>query len=118
MLLLLAIGLKGGIELARQPFGDLALQALAVMAMRVLLPLVAFPVLRFMGRFPRADAASVAAHSGSMSVGTSSVPTTSFPTRQLHFESHMPFLLPVLDIPPLPVALLPHTGFSLALQFA
>ena len=41
MLLLLAIGLKGGIELARQPFGELALQALAVIAMGALLPLLA-----------------------------------------------------------------------------
>jgi hypothetical protein len=64
MLLLLAIGLKGGIELARQPFGELALQALAVIAMGALLPLLAFPVLRFAGRLPRADAASIAAHYG------------------------------------------------------
>ena len=112
MLLLLAIGLKGGIELARQPFGDLALQALAVMAMGVLLPLVAFPVLRFMGRFPRADAASVAAHYGSVSVGTYAVATTYFASRQIEFESHMPFLLAVLEIPAILVGILLARGFS------
>ncbi len=88
MLVLLSIGLKGGIELAMQPFGALALQALAVMAIGVLLPLVAFPVLRFMGRFPRADAASVAAHFGSVIVGAYAVATTYLASRQIDFESH------------------------------
>lgn len=112
MLLLLAIGLKGGIELARQPFGDLALQALAVMAMGVLLPLVAFPVLRFMGRFPRADAASVAAHYGSVSVGTYAVAVAYFASRQINFEAHMPFLLAVLEIPAILVGILLARGIS------
>ena len=62
LLLLLSIGLKGGIELGKQPFLNLGLQALAVMMMGALLPLFAFPVLRFLGRFSRADAASIAAH--------------------------------------------------------
>lgn len=73
MLLLLAIGLKGDMELAWQPIGDLALQTFAVIVMGALLPLLAFPVLRFAGRLPRADAASIAAHYGSVSVATYAV---------------------------------------------
>ena len=57
MLLLLTIGLKGGIELAKQPFEALALQALAVMAMGAILVLIAFPVLRLAGRFDANNAA-------------------------------------------------------------
>lgn len=45
MLLLLAIGLNGGMELARQPIGDLALQTFAVIVMGALLPLLAFACL-------------------------------------------------------------------------
>lgn len=112
MILLLAIGLKGGIELAKQPFGDLALQALAVIAMGTFLPLVAFPVLRFVGRFPRADAASIAAHYGSVSVATYAVATAYFTTRQIDYESHMPFLLTVLEIPAILVGILLARGLS------
>ena len=112
MLLLLAIGLKGGIELARQPFGELALQALAVIAMGALLPLLAFPVLRFAGRLPRADAASIAAHYGSVSVATYAVAVAWFASRQVEFEAHMPFLLAVLEIPAILVGILLARGFS------
>ncbi|MFU8896239.1 MAG: sodium-dependent bicarbonate transport family permease [Gammaproteobacteria bacterium] len=112
MLLLLTIGLKGGVELARQPFGELALQAVAVMAMGVLLPLLAFPVLRFAGRFTRADAASIAAHYGSVSVATYAVAVAYFASRQIEFESHMPFLLAVLEIPAILVGILLARGFS------
>lgn len=112
MLLLLAIGLKGGIELAKQPFGELALQAIAVIAMGALLPLVAFPVLRFLGRFPRADAASIAAHYGSVSVATYAVASAWFTSRQIDFEAHMPFLLAVLEIPAILVGILLARGVS------
>ena len=71
--LLLAIGLKGGIELAKQPFLTLAPQIAAVFLMGLLLPLVAFPLLRLAGKLNRADAASIAAHYGSVSVGTFAV---------------------------------------------
>lgn len=112
MLLLLAIGLKGGIELVKQPFGTLTLQALAVMAMGVLLPLIAFPVLRFAGHLKRADAASIAAHYGSVSVGTYAVAAAYFTSHQIDFEPHMPFLLAVLEIPAILVGILLARGFS------
>jgi len=112
MLLLLAIGLKGGVELAQQPFGALAWHALAVMAMGSLLALLAFPVLRFAGRLPRADAASIAAHYGSVSVATYAVAVAYFTNRQIDFEAHMPFLLAVLEIPAILVGILLARGWS------
>lgn len=112
MLLLLSIGLKGGVELGKQPVGDVALHTLAVMAMGALLPLIAFPVLRFAGRLRRADAASIAAHYGSVSVATYAVATAYFAGRQMAFEAHMPFLLVVLEIPAILVGILLARGFS------
>ena len=56
ILLLLTIGLKGGIELAKQPFASLLPLMMAVVAMGMFLTLVAFSVLRYAGRFKRADA--------------------------------------------------------------
>ena len=112
ILLLLAIGLKGGIELAKQPFGSLLPQMLAVVAMGFVLPLVAFPVLRYAGRFKRADAASIAAHYGSVSVGTYAVAVAYFGTRQITFEEHMPLLLVLLEIPAILVGIVLARGLS------
>ena len=57
ILLLLSIGLKGGIELARQPLLALLPDMLAALALSFLLPLPAFAVLRKLGKLSRADAA-------------------------------------------------------------
>jgi hypothetical protein len=72
--LLLAIGLKGGIELSKQPVLDLAPQVLATMTLGFAIPFVLFPVLRLL-KLNGADSASVAAHYGSVSVVTFAVGT-------------------------------------------
>lgn len=110
MVLLIAIGLKGGIELARQSLGDLLPQLLAVLALGVLLPLLAYLPLRW--RFTRADAASIAAHYGSVSVGTFAVAAAYFASLGIEFEAHMPVLLAVLEIPAILIGILLARGFS------
>ena len=112
ILLLLSIGLKGGIELAKQPFGSLLPQMLAVLALGVFLALVAFPVLRYVGRFKRADAASIAAHYGSVSVGTYAVVVAYLGTRKIFFEEHMPLLLVLLEVPAILVGIVLARGLS------
>ncbi len=117
VVLLLAIGLKGGVELAKQPFGQLAPQIAAVMAMGFVLPLVAFPILHHVGRFKRADAASIAAHYGSVSVGTYAVAAAYFASRQVAFEAHMPLLLAVLEVPAILVGIVLARGVSRDIRF-
>lgn len=112
MLLLLSIGMKGGIELAKQSFGQLIPQVAAVMVMGSLIPLLAYPVLRYAGRFKREDAASIAAHYGSVSVATFAVATSWYISREIAFEAHMPLLLAILEIPAIVVGLLLARGFS------
>jgi uncharacterized protein len=112
MLLLLAIGLKGGIEIARQPFAPLAIQVVAAIVMGAVLPLLAYPVLYYAGRLKRADAASIAAHYGSVSVGTYAVAAAWFASREIPFEAHMPLLLAVLEIPAILVGILLARGLS------
>lgn len=112
ILLLLSIGLKGGIELAKQPFGSLLPQMLAVLALGIFLVLVAFPVLRYVGRFKRADAASIAAHYGSVSVGTYAVVVAYLGTRKIFFEEHMPLLLVLLEVPAILVGIVLARGLS------
>jgi hypothetical protein len=112
ILLLLSIGLKGGIELQKQPFLELAPSVLATLMIGLLMPLVAFPVLRKLGRFARADAASIAAHYGSVSVGTYAVAVAWLATREIGYEPHLPLLLVVLEIPAILVGIVLARGLS------
>ncbi|MDO9227196.1 MAG: sodium-dependent bicarbonate transport family permease [Pseudomonadota bacterium] len=99
--ILLAIGLKGGVELAKHNVGDLVLDAMVVIFVGALIPLVAFPVLRFIGRMSRADSASIAAHYGSVSVVTFSVGITLLGHEMLDFEGYLIVFLVFLEIPAL-----------------
>jgi hypothetical protein len=112
MLLLITIGLKGGIELAKQPFLSLAPQIVAVFIVGSLIPLLAFPILKFFGKFKRADAASIAAHYGSVSVGTYAVAVSYMASQSITYEEHMPLLLVILEIPAIIVGILLAKGLS------
>lgn len=110
ILLLLAIGMKGGIELARQPFLSLVPQMLAVIAMGFALPLLAYPVLLYLGRLPRSDAASIAAHYGSVSVGTFAVVVAYLSARDISYEAYMPVFVVLLEIPAILVGIVLAKG--------
>lgn len=97
--LLLAIGIKGGLELAKQPFMDILPQALAVLAMGFLLPLLAYPLLRL--KLSTVDAASIAAHYGSVSVVTYAVGVTYLSRLEVSFESQLTLFLVLLEMPAL-----------------
>lgn len=110
ILLLLAIGMKGGMELARQPFLSLVPQMLAVIAMGFALPLLAYPVLLYLGRLPRSDAASIAAHYGSVSVGTFAVVVAYLSARDISYEAYMPVFVVLLEIPAILVGIVLAKG--------
>jgi uncharacterized protein len=99
--ILLAIGLKGGVEMSKHPVGELFLDGLIIVVVGALIPLVAFPVLRFIGRMSRADSASIAAHYGSVSVVTFSVGITLLGQEMLEFEGYLIVFLVLLEIPAL-----------------
>jgi uncharacterized protein len=96
--LLLAIGLKGGIELSKQPLAALLPQVLACMALGFAIPFVLYPLLRSL-RFAGADAASVAAHYGSVSVVTFAVATASLARQGIAHESHAALWVAVMEAP-------------------
>ena len=112
VILLLAIGLKGGAELARQSLPALLPQIVAVILMGALLPLVAYPLLRAMGRLKRADAASIAAHYGSVSVGTYAVAVAWLAARDVPYEEYMPLMLVLLEMPAIVVGIMLARGVS------
>ena len=112
MLLLLTIGLKGGIELAKQPAIELLPQIGVIMTIGFILPLVVFPVLRVLTSLSRADSASIAAHYGSVSVGTFAVAVAYLSTQNIDFEQHMALFVVVLEIPAILVGIVLAKGLS------
>ena len=96
--LLLAIGLKGGIELSKQPIAALAPQVAATMALGFAIPFVLYPALRAL-RFAGVDAASIAAHFGSVSVVTFAVATAALTRAGIAYESHAALWVAVMEAP-------------------
>ena len=106
MLLLLAIGLKGGVELAKSPISGLVPQIAAVLAMGFVLPFILYPLARAFGRLRRADAASLAAHYGSVSVATFAVGVAFLSQRGVEYDSQLPLFLVLLEVPAIVVGIL------------
>lgn len=96
--LLLAIGLKGGIELSKQPMLDLLPQMLACMALGFVIPLVLTPVLRLLG-LSRVDAAAMAAHYGSVSVVTFAVASAYLAAQGVAAEAHAALWVALMEAP-------------------
>ena len=97
--LLLAIGIKGGVELASHPAGPIVVQVAAALCMGMLLPLIAFPLLRYAGKFDSHNAGAIAAHYGSVSVVTFAVGLAYLAQRNVAYEAYMPLFVAVLEAP-------------------
>jgi len=96
--LLLAIGLKGGIELSQQPLASLAPEILAAAVMSFTIPLLLYPVFR-LAKFNWADSASLGAHFGSVSVVTFAVALAALAKQGINYESHAPLWVAVMEAP-------------------
>ena len=103
--LLLAIGLKGGIELSKQPIVALAPQVAACMALGFAIPFVLFPLLRGL-KMSRPDAAALGAHYGSVSVVTFAVATAALARQNIAYESHAALWVAVMEAPGLVAGIL------------
>ena len=111
IVLLLAIGLHGGWSWPSRPVPRLLGQSPLVLALGVLLPILAFVLLRGL-RFDRVNAAAVAAHYGSVSAGTFAVVVAYLAAREVFFESYMPLFVAILEIPAILVGILLAKGVS------
>ncbi|MDO9092354.1 MAG: sodium-dependent bicarbonate transport family permease [Rubrivivax sp.] len=103
--LLLAIGLKGGIELSKQPLAALAPQVLACMALGFVIPFLLFPLARAL-RLNAADASALSAHYGSVSVVTFAVATAALSREGIAYESHAALWVAVMEAPGLVAGIL------------
>ena len=104
--ILLAIGLKGGVELSKHDVGSLVASGLIIVLVGAIIPLVAFPFLRYLGRMSRADSASIAAHYASVSVVTFSVGITLLGQEMLAYEGYLIVFLVLLEMPGLVIGVI------------
>ena len=104
--LLLAIGLKGGAALAVTPFAQIVGPVLVTLAAGALIPLVTFPVARYLGGWGVSDAAALAAHYGSVSVVTYVAAQAFLDRAGVAYEGFFPALVAILEVPAILVALL------------
>jgi hypothetical protein len=103
--LLLAIGLKGGAELAESSWSLVWKPAAATVLLGISIPLWSFAILRGLGRFDVANAAALAAHYGSVSAVTFIASLSFLQNLGIPYEQFMPTLVAVLEIPAIVVAL-------------
>jgi uncharacterized protein len=108
--LLLAIGLKGGSALATTPAMDMALPGLLTLALGVITPVIAFFLMRRIGKLGIEDAAAVAAHYGSVSVVTYLAAVEAVNRAGMPGEGFLPALVAVLEVPGIIVALMFASG--------
>lgn len=109
--LLLALGLKGGVELAEASLSSIALPVIVTLIIGCTTPISSYLTLRRLGRFSVADSAAIAAHYGSVSAVTfiaaqsfvheMSARDPSLPP----LEGFMPTLLTLLESPGIHIAL-------------
>lgn len=112
LVLLLAIGLKGGEGLAKQALMPLLPQLGMVIVLGVAQTLIAFAILRTLGRLSKADAAATAAHYGSVSVATFAVGSNWLITRNIEFEAQLTIFLTVMEVPAIIVGIVLARGLS------
>jgi hypothetical protein len=103
--LLFSLGLHGGVELSHTSLGTIIAPALATIALGVVTPVLAYGVLRRVGKFSVSDSAGIAAHYGSVSAVTFIAANQFVTSLGLVPEGFMPTLLTLLESPGIHVAL-------------
>lgn len=99
ILLMLSIGIKGGLALHSDQnsihLGQLALVA----ALGLIIPILVYPVLSYVVKLSAANAASIAAHYGSVSAGTFAVAWALAETAGMPLAPETTLFLVVLELP-------------------
>ncbi len=103
--LLFGIGLKGGHSLKTSSLSELATPALTTIACGILIPLLAFLVLKLIKVLNDVDRGSIAAHYGSTSLVTFSAGLLFLESNNIFVEGYAPALLTLLEIPGLIVGI-------------
>ena len=104
--LMMAIGLKGGVEMSKNPLTmDIMLVLLAGIVLSFLIPLLAFIALRLTTKLDRIDAAATAAHYGSISIVTFVAATEAVRLSGLDSGGHLVAVAALMETPAIITAL-------------
>jgi hypothetical protein len=104
--LLLGIGIKGGVALSEAPAGEVLAPVLVTLALGIVIPLLAFAVLRWMTRLGPVDRGALAAHYGSTSLVTFTAAVVFLNSAGISYEGYVTTLLAVLEVPAIVVGLM------------
>lgn len=106
MYLLLAIGIKGGVALRAANIGDVILPILAAVGLGLLIPVLAYLILRRLTPLSGLDRGAIAAHYGSTSLVTFTAALVFLEASSIAVEGFATTLLAVMEIPGIVVGLL------------
>ncbi len=109
---MLTIGLKGGMALYGSLDAALLIELAGVTLLGITIPLVVFPVVRYLVRLSLADSASLAAHYGSVSAGTFAVALAYLETHSLVTGGQVTLYLVLLELPAIMLGLMLYRHFS------
>ena len=110
--LLIAIGLKGGFELSQTSVLPLVLPIVVVVALSAGTPLLGYQLLLRVGKLSHADAASISAHYGSVSVVTFAVGASYLGRQGVEYDGYMSVFLVFLEFPAIIIGVLLARGIS------
>ena len=97
--LLLGIGLKGGHALKETSLGSFVKPAIATLALGILIPIIAFMVLKFARKINDLDRGAIAAHYGSTSLVTFSAALLFLENSGFKVEGFATALLTIMEVP-------------------
>lgn len=103
--LLVAIGLHGGMELAKIDAVDAIGAIVAALGLGFGLPIVAYLILSNIVRIDRLNAAAIAAHYGSVSAGTFVTAIAFLDSLKVPYESHPVIMLAIMESPAIIIGL-------------
>ncbi len=106
LVLLLAIGLKGGVALRTSQAGEVALPIIMAILLGIAIPVLAYWCLRGLTRLNGVDRGAIAAHYGSTSLVTFSAALVFMEAVGRSYEGYVTTLLTVLEIPGIIVGIL------------
>ena len=105
--LMMSIGLKGGVAMSTSPLGwNLALLMVSAIVLSLILPVIAFALLRWTSKLDRIDAAAAAAHYGSISIVTFVAATQAISVAGLSASGYMVAVAAIMEVPAIIMALL------------
>ena len=103
--LLFGIGLKGGHSLKASNLSELVTPAIATIFCGILIPLLAFSLLKFIKKLNDVDRGSISAHYGSTSLVTFSAAILFLESNSIFVEGFAPAMLTLMEIPGLIVGI-------------